>query len=213
MEPFIVGIAGGSGSGKTTLSKAVLEKVGHDKVGYIQHDFYYVDRSSISPEERANVNYDHPSSLENTLLIKHLKTLLSGYPIHVPLYNFKTHTRTENTKLIEPRKVIILEGILILADTALRALLDLRVFVDTDSDVRVLRRLQRDIDERGRSYDSVIEQYFSTVRPMHLKYVEPSKRYANLIIPEGGLNEMGVDILVQKITSVLNNHEYKLEAK
>jgi uridine kinase len=205
MSPFVIGVAGGTGSGKTTLSQAILQRIGTEHVTYIQHDSYYVDRTSILPEDRERINYDHPHALENQLLIHHLKTLLDWKPIEKPIYDFKTHTRKPETEQVEPKEIILLEGILILADPALRELMDLKVFVDTDADVRAFRRLKRDIEERGRTVQSVIEQYFNSVRPMHMEFVEPSKRYADLIIPEGGLNEMGVDVIVQKMRAVLES--------
>lgn len=204
MSPFVIGIAGGTCSGKTTFSQAILQQIGPEHVVYIQTDSYYVDRSSVLPQEREKINYDHPDALENPLLISHLKTLLNWRPIESPIYDFKTHTRRDEAERIEPKQVILLEGILILVDPRLRDLMDLKVFVDTDADVRVLRRLKRDIEVRGRTVQSVMEQYCSTVRPMHLEFVEPSKRYADLIIPEGGFNENGVDIIVQKIRSMLS---------
>ena len=203
MSPFVIGVAGGTGSGKTTLSQAILQRIGPECVTYIQHDSYYLDRSAILPEERQKINYDHPDALENQLLIHHLKTLLNWQPIEKPMYDFKTHTRKLETERVEPKEIILLEGILILVDPALRKLMNLKVFVDTDADVRALRRLKRDIEERGRTVQSVVEQYFNSVRLMHLEFVEPSKRYADLIVPEGGLNEMGVDVIVQKLLSVL----------
>ena len=165
---------------------------------------------NILPEDRESINYDHPKALENQLLIRHLKMLLEGKPIEKPVYDFKTHTRKFKTERVESKGVILLEGILILADPALRELMDLKIFVDTDADVRVLRRLRRDIEERGRTIQLVIEQYFNSVRPMHLKFVEPSKRYADLIVPEGGLNEVGVDVIVQRMHSVLGREIHRL---
>lgn len=204
MCPFLVGVAGGTGSGKTTLSQAILQQIGAERVAYIQHDSYYVDRSSIPPGDRQAVNYDHPDALENQLLISHLKTLLEYKPIEKPIYDFKTHTRKRETERVEPKDIILLEGILILVDPRLRELMNLKVFVDTDADVRLLRRIKRDIEERGRTIQSVMDQYLSTVRPMHLEFVDPSKRYADLIIPEGGFNEIGVDVIVQKTRSMLS---------
>ncbi|MBN1219974.1 MAG: uridine kinase [Anaerolineae bacterium] len=210
MSPFIIGVAGGTGSGKTTLSQAILQRIGVEDVTYIQHDSYYIDRSSISSEDRQRINYDHPDALENELLIRHLKILLNRKPIEKPIYDFKTHTRKPETERVEPKEIILLEGILIFVDPTLRALMDLKVFVDTDADVRALRRLKRDIEERGRTVLLVIEQYFNSVRPMHLEFVEPSKRYADLIVPEGGLNEMGVDVIVQKMRSVLGREAHRV---
>jgi len=203
MTPFVMGIAGGTGSGKTTLSLAILQQIGVEHVGYIQHDSYYIDRSSLTPEERQKINYDHPDALENELLIRHLKMLRDWKPIDKPNYDFKTHTRRQETETVSPKDVIIVEGILILVDPMLRELMDLKVFVDTDADVRVLRRLGRDVEERGRTVGSVVEQYLGSVRPMHLEFVEPSKRFADLVIPEGGLNDVGVDVITHKIRSTL----------
>jgi len=189
-RPIIIGVAGGTGSGKTTVAQVILERVGRDRIAYIQHDSYYRDQSHLPPEERAKVNYDHPNSLESDLLVRHLQMLQAGQPVEVPVYDFTTHTRTNRTYRVEPRRVILVEGILIFAEKALRDMFDIKIYVDTDADIRFIRRLQRDIAERGRTMESVIEQYLSTVRPMHLEFVEPSKRYADVIIPEGGFNEV-----------------------
>lgn len=184
-RPLILGMAGGSGSGKTTIAQAVVDAVGPDLVSLIQHDAYYRDLSHLDLAARAAVNFDHPDSLETELLIAHLDELRSGRPIEHPVYDFSAHTRTTETVRVEPERVIIVEGILVLAEPDLRERLDLAIYVDTDSDLRVLRRLRRDLVERGRAVDSVIDQYLSTVRPMHLQFVEVSKRYADLIVPEG----------------------------
>ena len=202
MQPVIIGVAGGSGSGKTTVVEEIIRDLGPDAVAFIQHDSYYHDRSHVPPDERVNINYDHPDALETTLLVEHLRRLKSGHPIQVPIYDFTNHARTTDTSTVEPRNVIILEGILILADRELRDLMDIRVFVDTDPDLRILRRIDRDINERGRSLESVVQQYLRTVRPMHLEFVEPSKRYAHVIIPEGGHNRVAVDMLLTKIRSI-----------
>ena len=180
---MVIGIAGGSGSGKTTIAAAVSSAL--SGVTIIQHDAYYRHRPELALAERAAVNYDHPDSLETELLIEHLIRLGKGEAVEVPTYDFAAHLRAERTVLAEPDRVVIVEGILVLADVDLRAHLDLKIYVDTDADLRLARRIQRDIDERGRNLDSVLSQYFSTVRPMHLEFVEPSKRYADLIIPEG----------------------------
>ena len=210
MTPFVIGIAGGTGSGKTTLARSVHQQIGPDHITYIQHDSYYVDRSNIPPKDRERINFDHPDALENHLLIRHLKTLLDWQAIEKPIYDFKTHTRKLETDWVEPKDIILLEGILILADPMLRELMDLKIFVDTDPDVRILRRLKRDIENRGRTIQLVTEQYFNSVRPMHIEFVEPSKQYADLIIPEGGLNKMGVDVIVQKLRSVLGRETYRI---
>lgn len=201
--PLVIGIAGGSGSGKTTVAQEILQRVGPDRIAYIQHDSYYKELSGLPPAQRAEVNFDHPNSLETELLISHIEKLKSGQAIEVPIYDFSTDSRTDKTFTVNPRRVIIVEGILIFGDPALRALFDVKIFVDTDPDVRLIRRLQRDISERGRTTESVIEQYQSTVRPMHLEFVEPSKRYADVIIPEGGFNRAAMDMVVARIESLL----------
>lgn len=184
-RPLIIGMAGGSGSGKTTIAEAVVEAVGGDLVSLIPHDAYYRDRRDLTYEQRAAVNYDHPDSLETDLLVRHLRDLRSGRAIDRPTYDFAAHLRGDQTIRIEPEQVVIVEGILVLAEPDLRDLMDLRIYVDTDPDLRVLRRLRRDIVERGRTVESVLDQYLATVRPMHLQFVESSKRYADLIVPEG----------------------------
>ena len=184
-RPLIIGMAGGSGSGKTTIAEAVVEAVGADLVSLIPHDAYYRDLSGLSFEARAEVNFDHPDSLETELLVSHLEALRSGHSIERPTYDFSEHLRSEETVTIDPEQVVIVEGILVLAERSLRELMDLKIYVDTHADLRVMRRLRRDIVERGRSVDSVLDQYLATVRPMHLQFVEPSKRYADLIVPEG----------------------------
>jgi uridine kinase len=204
MPSLLIGVAGGSGSGKTTVSHAILERVGRDRIAYLQHDAYYRDRSALPPAERARINYDHPDSLETDLLIEHLKQLRAGHAIEMPQYDFAQHIRKAETRRVEPRAVILVEGILIFADRALRDLFDIKIFVDTDPDLRFLRRLQRDIAERGRTVESVIAQYLETVRPMHLEFVEPSKRYADVIIPEGGFNTIAIDMVVARINALLN---------
>jgi len=203
MKPVIVGVAGGTGSGKTTVSQAILDRVGRDRIAYIQHDSYYRDLAHLPLEERSRVNFDHPDSLENELLLFHLQELVAGRPVDVPIYDFTTHTRRPETRRVAPHRVILVEGILIFADKALREIMDIKIFVDTDADLRFLRRLQRDIAERGRTMESVIRQYLETVRPMHLEFVEPSKRYADLIIPEGGFNTIAVDMVVARIEAML----------
>ncbi|NIN63973.1 MAG: uridine kinase [Anaerolineae bacterium] len=202
---IIIGVAGGTGSGKTTVAETILDRVGRDRIAYIQHDSYYKDRSHLPVEERANVNFDHPDALESTLLAQHLTFLKRGQAVDVPVYDFTTHARRAETVRVEPRSVILLEGILILAEKALRDLMDIKVFVDTDADVRFIRRLERDITERGRTMDSVIHQYTETVRPMHLEFVEPSKRYADIIIPEGGFNVAAIDMIVAKIEAMISS--------
>jgi uridine kinase len=184
-RPMIIGVAGGSGSGKTTIAQRVLDTIGHDQVAMIQHDAYYRSHQDLSFEERAKINFDHPNSLETELLVEHLRLLRERTTIHRPVYDFTTHTRTDQTVEVKPLPVIIVEGILVLVEPELRELMDLRIYVDTDADLRLLRRLQRDIVERGRSLESVLHQYLQSVRPMHLQFVEVSKRYADIIVPEG----------------------------
>jgi uridine kinase len=203
MKPVIIGVAGGTGSGKTTVVQEIVSNLGSDQVRVIQHDAYYKDRSDLLPAEREHVNYDHPDALETKLLVHHLRELIAGRPVEVPIHDSATHVRKQETRRIEPRKAIILEGILVLAEQSLRELTNIRVFVDTDDDIRFIRRLQRDITERGRTVQSIIEQYLATVKPMHLEFVEPSKRYADAIIPEGGYNQVAVDMLGRKIRTVL----------
>ncbi len=202
-NPIIIGVAGGTGSGKTTVADAILKRVGRENIAHISHDSYYRDLSQLSPEERARINFDHPDSLETSLLIKHLQMLRLGQPVEVPVYDFTTHNRTQRTVHVEPSRVIIVDGILIFVEKELREMFDIRIFVDTDADIRFIRRLERDIAERGRSVRSVIDQYLNTVRPMHLEFVEPSKRYADIIIPEGGYNEVALDMIVARVKALL----------
>jgi uridine kinase len=201
---IVIGVAGGTGSGKTTVSQAILDRVGIDQIAYLQHDSYYRDRSQVPPDERVKTNFDHPDALESELLAHHLASLKVGQAVQVPVYDFTTHTREARTVTVEPRKVILVEGILIFAEKTLRELMDIKVFVDTDADVRFIRRLQRDITERRRTMESVIRQYTETVRPMHLEFVEPSKRYADVIIPEGGFNLAAIDMLVAKVSAMID---------
>jgi uridine kinase len=202
-QPLIIGVAGGTGSGKTTVSNSILERVGSDQISYIQHDHYYRDRSHLPPEERGKINFDHPDSLENELLARHLKILKGGQAVEVPQYDFTTHVRKPETTRVEPRRVILVEGILIFAVKALRDLMDIKLFVDTDADIRLIRRIRRDMTERGRTLESVIRQYTESVRPMHLEFVEPSKRYADIIIPEGGFNVTAIDMVVAKVEAMI----------
>ena len=205
-RPLTIGVTGGTGSGKTTVARNILELAGPENVAHLCHDAYYFDLRDIPYEERVKMNYDHPSSLDNVLFVDHLKTLQHQQSIPCPIYDFATHTRADQTKIIEPRRVILVEGILILAMPEIRRLLDIRVFVDTDADIRFIRRLSRDINQRGRSPNSVIDQYLATVRPMHMEFVEPSKKFANVVVPEGGMNAVAIDILHAKIQSVLKKH-------
>lgn len=205
--PLVIAIAGGSGSGKTTVANVILEKVGSHRIAYLPHDAYYRDLSNLPPTQRAQVNFDHPESLETELLIDHINTLKSWRPVELPVYDFTHHSRTEETIRVNPQRVIIVEGILIFAEPRLRDLFDVKIFVDTDPDLRFIRRLERDIAERGRSMETVVKQYLTTVRPMHLEFVEPSKRYADIIIPEGGLNTVALDIVIARVESLLQIEE------
>jgi len=202
-KAIVIGIAGGSGSGKTLVSRNILEDLGSDKVVILEQDNYYKNLEHLSYEERIKVNYDHPDALDDELLISHLKDLIARHPINQPLYDFKIHCRKKETRRIEGSLIIILEGILILDNPILRELMDIKVFVDTDADLRFIRRLKRDILERGRSLEAVIKQYTETVRPMHLEFVEPTKRYSDIIVPEGGYNWVAVDLLKTKIKALL----------
>ena len=207
MEPVILGVAGGTGSGKTTVAQEILLRAGAHLITFMQHDAYYRDLGHLPPAERAMQNFDHPDALENSLLTDHLRTLKQGRPIEMPVYDFTTHSRTAETIHVRPHRVILLEGILIFADPILRSLMDVKIYVDTDPDIRFIRRLQRDIAERGRTMESVIRQYLGTVRPMHEEFVEPSKRYADVIIPEGGFNEVAMDMVAARIKSLLDAAE------
>ena len=197
--PIIVGIAGGTGSGKTTVARSIYDRVGRDRIEWISHDSYYRNFEALSPEERHHINFDHPDSLETELLAKHLDVLTKGSAVEVPIYDFTTHSRKLETQRVEPRKVIIVEGILVLAEPELRRRINIKLFVDTPADIRFMRRLVRDIKLRGRSMESVIEQYVTTVRPMHEEFVETSQRYADLIIPEGGENRVAIDAIIARV--------------
>lgn len=201
--PLVIGIAGGSGSGKTTVAQVILQRVGPDRIAFLQHDAYYKDLSGLPPAQRADVNFDHPNSLETELLIRHVEQLKNGQSVEVPIYDFSHHSRTDQTYTVKSRGVVLVEGILIFVEPALRGLCDVKIFVDTDSDIRLIRRIQRDISERGRTVEMVIKQYLTTVRPMHLEFVEPSKRYADVIIPEGGMNVAALDMVVARIEALL----------
>jgi uridine kinase len=200
---IVFGVAGGTASGKTTVARAILDAVGTAQVAYLPHDAYYKDMKHLSYEERTKLNYDHPDSLETKLLVKHIKQLQRGELVQVPVYDFTRHRRTKETVLVEPSPIILVDGILIFTRRKLRALMDIKVYVDTDADVRFIRRLQRDIEERGRSLASVVQQYLQTVRPMHLRFVEPSKQYADLIIPDGGHNQVAMAMVVSRLRDLL----------
>ena len=201
-KTLVIGVAGGSGSGKTTVVRRLVENIGDSQVVLLEHDRYYRDRNDLRLEERAALNYDHPDSLETDLLVQHVEALRDGRGVDVPMYNFARYAREPATEPVAPRRAIIVEGIRIYTDAALRRLMDVKVFVDTDDDTRFIRRLQRDISERGRTVQSVIDQYLSTVKPMHLEFVEPSKRYADIILPQGGHNAVAIDMLMTLIRSL-----------
>lgn len=202
-KPCIIGICGGSGSGKSTVTRKLIELVGNENVSVIEQDSYYKDQSNLEFSERVKTNYDHPFAFDNELLLEHMIKLKNGESIEKPIYDFSEHNRKKETEKIYPKPIIILEGILIFNERPLLNILDIKVFVDTDSDVRIIRRIKRDMKYRGRSLDSIIDQYLETVRPAHLQFVEPSKRYADIIIPEGGANEVAIDLLHQKIKSIV----------
>lgn len=201
-ERILLGVAGGSGSGKTTVVEEILSRMHPTAVSVIHHDAYYRDLAHLPFEERLRVNFDHPDALETELLVAHLETLRGGEAVDVPVYDFATHTRTDQVERVEATGVIIVDGILVLAEPRLRDLLDIKVFVETDPDIRFIRRLHRDMRERGRSLDSVVEQYLTTVRPMHLAFVEGSRAFADIIIPEGGRNQVAIDLVVSRLRKV-----------
>ena len=207
-SPLIIGIAGGSGSGKTTLAQLILDHIGADKIAFLPHDAYYRDQDHLPYEERLKVNYDHPDSLETELLVRHIQELKAGRAIDLPVYDFNIYSRKHETRRIEPRSIILVEGILIFYEKILRKLFDVKIFVDADPDIRLIRRLTRDITERGRSVDSVISQYQATVRPMYLEFVEASKRYADIIIPEGGRNPVALEMVIARLESLLGAENY-----
>jgi uridine kinase len=206
-KPLVIGIAGGTGSGKTTVASVILNKVGRSRIAYIPHDAYYKDLRHLPPLRRQEINFDHPDSLESELMVEHIKGLQAWKSVHLPVYDFTTHTRTEQTVEVKPSRVILVEGILIFTEASLRDMFDVKIFVDTDADIRFIRRLTRDIAERGRTMESVVTQYLSTVRPMHLEFVEPSKRYADVIIPEGGLNVAALDMVIARIEMMLKSEQ------
>ena len=205
MTPFLIGLAGGTGSGKTTVANAIVKRVGEERIAILSHDSYYRDFVDLPKDILDRQNFDHPDSLESELLVRHLKALKQGMVVETPIYDFKVHRRAAENRRVEPRKVILVDGILIFAEPELRKLFDVRIYVDTDADVRLIRRLKRDIAERGRSVESVVTQYESTVRPMHMEFVEPSKRYADLIIPEGGENTVALDFLFARLRELLGD--------
>ena len=206
-KPVIIGVTGGSGSGKTTVSRAIFEQLHGHSLLMLQEDSYYNDQSDMPFEERIKTNYDHPNAFDTESLVKQLKDLLDWKTIEKPIYDYTEHTRSSEVEKVEPKEVIILEGILVLNDPALRDLMDIKIFVDTDDDIRIIRRIQRDIEERGRSLQSVIDQYKSTVKPMYHQFIEPTKRYADIIVPEGGENQVAIDLLVTKVRDILRKRE------
>ncbi|MGT2887083.1 uridine kinase [Streptococcus didelphis] len=202
-KPIIIGVTGGSGGGKTSVSRAILDSFPNARIAMIQHDSYYKDQAHLSFEERIKTNYDHPLAFETDFMIEQLKELLEGRPVDIPIYDYKQHTRSSKTFRQEPQDVIIVEGILVLEDERLRDLMDIKLFVDTDDDIRIIRRIKRDMMERGRSLDSIIEQYTTVVKPMYHQFIEPSKRYADIIVPEGVSNLVAIDLINTKIASIL----------
>lgn len=202
-RPVTIAVAGGTGSGKTTVSNAILERVGSHNIAYVPHDAYYKDLNNIPAADRGLVNFDHPDSLDTPLMREHIMMLQNWQPAELPVYDFTRHARTLHTQRVEPQPIILVEGILIFAEPTLRPLFDVKIFVDTDADIRFIRRLKRDIAERGRTAESVINQYLQSVRPMHMDFVEPSKRYADVIIPEGGFNMVAIDMVSDRIRALL----------
>ncbi len=202
--PVIIGIAGGTGSGKTTVARSIYDRVGRDRIEWISHDSYYRSFDALDPEERKTINWDHPDSLETELLIRHVDALRKGSSVDIPLYDFATYARKIETLRVEPRRVIIVEGILILAEPELRKRIDIKLYVDTPADIRFVRRLVRDIESRGRSLRSVVDQYLNTVRPMHEEFVETSKRFADLIIPEGGENQVALEAIISRVEHLVS---------
>ena len=206
-RPIIIGVTGGSGSGKTSVSRAIFDQLHGHSLMMLQEDSYYKSQDDIPFEERTKVNYDHPNAFDTDLLIEQLEDLLSWKTIEIPVYDYAAHTRSREVVVQEPREVIIVEGILTLNDARLRDLMDIKIFVDTDDDIRIIRRIQRDIEERGRTLQSVIDQYLETVKPMYHQFIEPSKRYADIIVPEGGENQVAIDLLVTKVRDIIRKNE------
>ncbi|EZL26269.1 TPA: uridine kinase [Streptococcus pyogenes ABC020038262] len=202
-KPIIIGVTGGSGGGKTSVSRAILDSFPNARIAMIQHDSYYKDQFHMSFEERVKTNYDHPLAFDTDFMIQQLKELLAGRPVDIPIYDYKKHTRSNTTFRQDPQDVIIVEGILVLEDERLRDLMDIKLFVDTDDDIRIIRRIKRDMMERGRSLESIIDQYTSVVKPMYHQFIEPSKRYADIVIPEGVSNVVAIDVINSKIASIL----------
>jgi uridine kinase len=207
-KPVVIGVTGGSGSGKTSVTKSIYEFFKGHSILMLEQDYYYKDQAHLPFEERLKTNYDHPLAFDNDLLIEHIQKLLRYEEINKPVYDYAMHTRSDEVITVEPKDVIILEGILVLEDERLRNLMDIKLFVDTDADLRIIRRLSRDINERGRTMDSVIDQYVNVVRPMHNQFIEPTKRYADIIIPEGGHNHVAIDLMVTKIQTILEQKSF-----
>ncbi|MBU8879486.1 uridine kinase [Bacillus sp. FJAT-29790] len=207
-KPVVIGVAGGSGSGKTSVTKSIYDQFKGHSILMLEQDYYYKDQTHLPFEERLKTNYDHPLAFDNDLLIEHIEELLRYNPVNKPVYDYAVHTRSDEVIAVEPKDVIILEGILVLEDERLRDLMDIKLFVDTDADLRIIRRLFRDIKERGRTMDSVIDQYLNVVRPMHNQFIEPTKRYADIIIPEGGHNHVAIDLMVTKIQTILEQKSF-----
>ena len=203
-RPLVVGIAGGTGSGKTTVAQRLASAMPPGRCAMIEHDAYYRDQGHLTPEQRSAINYDHPSALDSALLAVHLRELRAGRAVEVPIYDFATHTRRRETRPVEPARVILVEGILVFCEPALREQMDIKLYVDTDPDIRLMRRIRRDLEERGRTFQSVRDQYYATVRPMHIEHVEPSRRWADLIIPEGGDNDVALDVLLGQLWRIGN---------
>ena len=206
-RPIIIGVTGGSGSGKTSVSRAIFDQLHGHSLMMLQGDSYYKSQDDVPFEERTKVNYDHPNAFDTDLLIEQLEDLLNWKTIEIPVYDYAAHTRSKEVVVQEPREVIIVEGILTLNDARLRDLMDIKIFVDTDDDIRIIRRIQRDIEERGRTLQSVIDQYLETVKPMYHQFIEPSKRYADIIVPEGGENQVAIDLLVTKVRDIIRKNE------
>lgn len=204
IAPLVIGVAGGSGSGKTTVSNAIVQRVGREQIAFLQHDWYYSDLSHLPLAQRRQVNFDHPDAFDNGLFLAHIDALIRGEVVEAPCYDFTTYVRLAETRLVAPQQVVLVEGILIFADATLRQRMDIKLFVDAESDMRFIRRFQRDVRERERTPEAVIAQYLQTVRPMHLEFVEPSKRYADVIIPRGGMNAIAIDMVVARIERLLH---------
>lgn len=204
-KPIIIGVTGGTGSGKTTVTRKIIEEFGDVSLAYIPQDAYYKDQSHLTMDERVLTNYDHPFAFDNDLLSEHIRQLLDGQAVQMPVYDFTQHNRAVETIRVQPKEVIIIEGILIFSDKELRDLMDIKVFVDTDDDIRIIRRIKRDMAERGRSLDSIIDMYTSIVKPMHEQFIEPTKKFADIIIPEGGSNNVAIDLMTTKIRSIIPN--------